>query len=50
MKHEPVVEWVGHEDGSTAFMIIEHNAEWKQVDYEFGMWWDVIIKDWEQIK
>ena len=45
-----VVDWIGHEDGSTAFMIRAPNAEWEQTTPECGCWWDVIIKDWEFLK
>lgn len=44
------VDWIGHEDGSTAFMIRAPQAEWIQEGFEGGAWWDVIIRDWEQLK
>ena len=47
---KPRVEWVGHEDGSTAFMIIIPHGTWERINYEGGMWWDVIVKDWEQVR
>jgi len=42
-----VVDWVGHDDGSTAVMV---RSPGDYYDEEEGTMWDSIIRDWETLK
>lgn len=41
-----VVDWIGHDDGSTSFEIRKPQG----CTDEDGVVWDIIIKDWETLK
>ena len=47
---ETQVDWVGHDDGTTAYSIREPQAVWEQVTHEGGVWYDRMIVDWVKLK
>lgn len=46
------IDYVGHEDGTTAVIVVKRGAYYEEISYmgEGGMNWDVIVRDWEQLK